>query len=104
MNAAGRWGVIGGIVAMSMLIVFYIIIPYSATPHYNETQKIEINKMIAENCTKCLKLNNHKTCTAENIEYSNWGVICNESKVSENGSIQYNYTYVHDCDRTCKQI
>jgi uncharacterized protein YpmB len=52
---------------------------FSTTPE----QKAEINEMNAVNCTKCMADHNIN-CTAETVQYSPWGAVCENKYVNKN--------------------
>ena len=89
MTKAGRYALVGAAIAVALLIGIYGY-QYWSAPKYTESEHAEMNKVIAENCTKCL-VQERQPCTADTIQHSYWGIICNVS-------------YVKACNKACKPV
>jgi len=85
----GKWAVRGaiiGVIIFGGMIGYYLL----NTPHYTDTQKLELNAGFAPNCTACLVKEN-TTCTADTLQYSQWGIICEQK-------------YIKNCTAKCRRV
>ena len=73
-------GAILGVIFFGAVLSYVGYMTYfSNTPE----QKAAINEMNGLNCTKCMA-DHHINCTAETVQYSPWGAICNNTYVDKN--------------------
>jgi uncharacterized membrane protein len=78
-----KWALIGAMLGIIVVVFGLMFMAYTLFFSHTPEQKAEQNAMNAVNCTKCMA-ERHINCTAETVQYSPWGAVCESKYVDKN--------------------